>query len=114
MSKLLDIKAFNTAHYPIGSSVLITRHADPKHGIEENSEAGVILHYDVANTVMLVLTVSDFKNRDMFQQFWCPSYTISVNDIAEGTISLQRLLPESPEVEEMDYESALNEVLGTK
>lgn len=106
---LIQVKAFNPDHYPVGTAVLITYantfvFDDP----DLKSEIGVIKGYRESNTVML-LTTARTANMAIPWDAMC-GISIRVEDVDAGGIVLTRLLPESPEVEEMDYESALKEV----
>ena len=118
MSKLTNglilVKAFNPEHYPVGTAVLIT-YADTAvaepFGLDDvdiKSEIGVIASYTDSNTIMRLTTERTANN---LSPWACMSgISIHVEDVDAERIILTRLLPESKELEEMDYESALKEV----
>lgn len=103
---LIQVKAFNPEHYPVGTAVLITYantfvFDDP----DLKSEIGVITGYRNSNTVMCLTTARTTKTP------WdcMTGISIRVKEVEAEGIVLTRLLPESPELEEMDYESAMKE-----
>ena len=105
---LIQVKAFNPEHYPVGTAVLITYantfvFDDP----DLKSEIGVITGYRDSNTVMCLTTARTANSTP-----WdcMAGISIRVKEVELEGIVLTRLLPESPELEEMDYESALKEV----
>ena len=106
---LIQVKAFNPEHYPVGTAVLITYantfvFDDP----DLKSEIGVIKAYTDSNTVMWLTTARTANSSNHWNSL-C-GISIRVKEVEAGGIVLTRLLPESPAVEEMDYESALKEV----
>lgn len=103
MAKLKTTKVFDRAHYPIGTAVCIRIEYQM---CTSSVEHGIITGYTDGDTSMLLITPAVCHG--------CRSdrRKISAKSVEQGFVKLTRLLPESPEVEEMDYESALKEVTG--
>jgi len=103
MAKLKTTKVFDRNHYPIGTAVCIrTEYEIPPSSVEH----GIITGYTAGDASMLLITPT------VCHGFRSDRREISAESVEQGTVKLTRLLPESPEVEEMDYESALKEVTG--
>lgn len=102
MAKLKTTTAFDRAHYPIGKAICIRT----EYGRSTTVEHGIITGYTDGDTSMLLITPAVCHG--------CRSdrRKISAESVEKGFVKLTRLLPEPPEVEEMDYESALKEVTG--
>lgn len=111
---LIQIKAFNPEHYPVGTAVLITyANTGVLDDPDIKSEVGVIMSYMDSNTVMCLTTARTAARTAISFRPWGDSgIFISVEDVDTERIVLTRLLPESKELEEMDYESAIKEVTG--
>lgn len=105
---LIKIKAFNPEHYPVGSAVLITYANTVVLDDDIKSEIGVITGYRDSNTIMCLTTARTARSSIPWEAM-C-GISIRVEDVDTERIVLTRLLPESKELEEMDYESALKEV----
>ena len=103
MAKLKTTKVFDRAHYPIGTAVCITTEYEMR---PTTVEHGIITGYTDGDTSMLLITPAVCHG--------CRSdrRKISAESFEKGFVKLTRLLPESTDVEEMDYESALKEVTG--
>lgn len=110
---LIQVKAFNPEHYPVGTAVLITytdttaAYQTGLDSIDIKSEIGVIVSYTDSNTTMRLTTE---RTANSLSPWVCMAgISIHVEDVENERIVLTRLLPEAPEMEEMDYASALKE-----
>lgn len=105
MAKLRATKVFDRAHYPIGTAVCIRTEYEI---CTSSVEHGIITGYTDGDMSMLLITPAVCHG--------CRSdrRKISVESVEQGIVKLTRLLPESPEVEEMDYGAALNVIINNK
>lgn len=94
--KIETVNTFNPEHYPIGSAVLIS---------SENSErVCIIIGYRDLNQVMKLIDVETYDQD-------CHIEITPGNVFGDDAkYHITRMLPEPPEIEEMDYESALKEI----
>lgn len=104
MAKLKTTKIFDRAHYPIGTAVCIATYDIEMRG--SSVEHGIITGYTDGDASMLLITPAVCHGGRSDRR------KISVESVEQGFVKLTRLLPESTDVEEMDYESALKEVTG--
>ena len=95
-SKIENVDTFNPKHYPIGSAVLISS--------ENSTHVCVIIGYANLDRVMKLIDAETY-DRDCHIEI-TPDRVFGDN--AEYHIT--RLLPDPPELEDMDYESAVKEV----
>lgn len=93
-SKIETINTFNPEHYPIGSAVLISS--------KNSDHVCIIIGYKDLDRVMQLID-GDIYSYGHFE--------ITPDDVFgdDAEYRITRLLPESPELENMDYESALKE-----
>lgn len=101
MSKLITTKVFDRAHYPIGTAVCVETEDDVH---TPSIEHGIITGYTDGDKSMLLITpaVCHCGRSDRRK--------ISVESVEQGLVKLTRLFPETPEMEDMDYQSAINEM----
>lgn len=106
---------FNREHYPIGTAVDVC--VKDQIGTTTTGTAGVITCYADDDKVMCIYIA--FLPRDSEEcdlSYEGPSkmgqlLCLEVDDL-DVKYELTRLLPEPQELSEMDYESALNEIIG--
>lgn len=98
-SKIETVDTFNPKHYPIGSAVLISS--------ENSNHVCIIIGYTDLDRVMKLVDAETY-DRDCHIEI-TPDKVFG----DDAAYRITRLLPEPPEVEEMDYESALKEVTKT-
>ena len=101
MAKLKTTTVFDRAHYPIGTAVCVETEYEMR---TPSVEHGIITGYTDGDRSMLLITPAvchgDRSDRRK----------ISVESVEQGLIKLTRLLPEPPEMEDMDYQSTVNEM----
>ena len=97
-----DAKTFDTDHFPIGSAVLVTNLNCKDICIPDKEAIGIVYNIDNGGK-NLVLAPTNVT-------VGTPLINVSVDQVEQELVKLTRLLPEPPEVEDMDYQSALNEI----
>ena len=117
MGKTIDNveRRFNREHYPIGTAVNLVA-KDDNYG---TLTTGVITCYandDKTMCIYVAMLPNDSDKCDL--SYIGPSkmgqlVCIKADEL-DVKYELERLLPEPPELSEMDYESALNEVIGSR
>lgn len=97
-----DSKIFDTDHFPIGSAVLVTNINCKDICIPDKEAIGIVYNIDNGGK-NLVLTTTNVT-------VGTPLINVRVDQVEQELVKLTRLLPEPPEVENMDYQSAVNEL----
>lgn len=93
---ILNMTIFNTDHFPVGTAVLLSS--------EDGDHACIIIGYHDLDRVMMLVDVETYDNNCHFEI--TPDHVFG----DDAKFHLTRLLPEPPELENMDYESALKEM----
>lgn len=95
-------QTFNLEHFPIGSAVLVTNLNCKDICIPDTEMIGIV--YEIDNDGRnLVLTAAS-------NTVGTPLINVTIDQVEQELVKLTRLLPEPPEVEDMDYQSAVNEM----
>lgn len=93
---------FDLEHFPIGSAVLVTNINCKDICIPDTEAIGIVYNIDNGGKNLILATTNVTVGT--------PLINVSVDQVEQELVKLTRLLPEPPEVEDMDYQSAVNEM----
>ena len=93
---------FDLEHFPIGSAVLVTNINCKVICIPDKEAIGIVYNIDNGGKNLVLATTNVTVGT--------PLINVSVDQVEQELVKLTRLLPEPPEVGDMDYKSAVNEM----